>query len=81
MIYLIQFLGYINNYKMNAVATSSMIKNLEGFKGEKVLTYLGILLSLATVTLLFKQYYENKSHLAIQKQLALKQLDKLNAEG
>lgn len=54
---------------------------LESFKGEKVVTYFGLLVSIATITLLYIQFKENRKHMALQSELAKEQLRKLKIEG
>ena len=54
---------------------------LEGFKGEKFLTYLGIFISLSTLTLLWRQWQANKAHMALQSELAQEQLKKIKKEN
>lgn len=61
--------------------TANAVFGLESFKGEKVVTYLGLALSVATLVLLWQQWQANKAHMALQSELAKAQLSKIKNGG
>jgi hypothetical protein len=65
---------------MNTGAIANKL-NVEGFKGEKIITYLGVLISLSTLLLLWKQWMANKTHMELQAELAKEQLKKIKKEN
>lgn len=65
---------------MNTGAVANKI-NVEGFKGEKIITYLGVLISVSTLLLLWKQWLANKVHMELQAELAKEQLKKIKKEN